>query len=568
MKLNLRTNRLEEGSALAYCLWTSMLVGLGAFSLLDLSNYRIRAAHRRVNYNEAFYHAENALNWAAKYIGENASPAGSFNWKASTLPIPYLNTLSDTATSTAIEDVGVVITAGTNGTAKVFTVKASAKVGDNVRTLVATVKKDPPSQVFDYEYFLNNWGWWWGSSITGSGDNRSNWDFDFRSNPTVNGHVIAAGQISSANVPIDPFNPSAVPLAGLAKSDPITYLKDASERLTMPNLKDLSDYASQAIAKGGTLVAGSTTISGVHTNASKPGLYLVGTAASPITINGPVVIPGDVIISGVIKGQGTLYVGGNLYVAGNVTYANGPDFSTPPETMASAARDSWVASAVAAKKDLIAFAVRESVFGGDVNSSAWKSACFDPADYGLKNVGGEASLGADGIRGTGDDGIPFRDTNGDGVPDSAWYDADGDGVIDSNYNYSNIQMTDGKAALVQGYPVDADGNRLSYSSVGSNNFNRLDGVYYCNHAIAMRAALNDFVGNGAVICRDEAIVFNGSLKFNYDSRINSRYADDPNRVIDLGLPVANKVALLSLQEAAPGTADYGVGLSTSSTSTP
>ena len=362
MKLNLRTNRLEEGSALAYCLWTSMLVGLGAYSLLNLSNYRIRAAHNRGDYNEAFYHAENALNWAAMYVSGNNNPAGTFSKSGGTLPLAYYSSLADSdASVTGFQDAWVVITPSTNAVSRVYTVKASAKVGDKVRTLVASVKKDPPSNVFDYEYFLNNWGWWWGAAITGSGDNRSNWDFDFRYSPTVNGHVVASGQIASSSVPIDPFNAASVPLAGLAKGDPLTYLKDSSERLTMPNLKDLAWYSSLAASKAGTLTAGTTVINAVHTNSVAPGLYLVGTAANPITINGPVVIPGDVVISGKLTGQGTLYVGGNLYIAGDLTYLNGPDFSSPPETMAPASRDSWVASAVSGKKDLVAFAVKQSL---------------------------------------------------------------------------------------------------------------------------------------------------------------------------------------------------------------
>ena len=557
MKLNLRTSRLEEGSALGHCMWMSMLIGMGAYSLMDLSNNRIRAAHNRWDYNESFYHAENALNWAAQHITDSANPLGSFRKTNGTLPLAYYSTLTDETVS-GLRDASVTISSTTNGTAQVYTVKASAKVGGKIRTLLATVKKNPPSNVFDYEYFLNNWGWWWGSSITGAGDNRSNWDFDFRYSPTVNGHVTASGQIASSGTPIDPFNAASVPLAGLAKSDPLTYLKDGSERLEMPNLKDFSSYTATAIAKHGILTAGTTIISAVHTNSAKPGLYLIGTTATPITINGPVVIPGDVVISGVITGIGTLYVGGNLYIAGDITYKNGPDFSTSPETMPTTSRDSWVANAVSGHKDLIAFAVRESVFGGAVNGNEWKSACYEPYDYGLKNVGSEASLGADGIKWTLDDGIPFRDTDGNGTADSAWYDADGDGVVDSNYDYNTIQMSTSRSALVQGYPADSSGIRTDYNSVASNNFNRLDGIYYTNHAMAIRASKSGFIGNGAVVCRDEAIIFNGSLKFNYDSRIHSRYSDDPNRFIDLGLPIANKIALLTYTELAPNDPNFGL----------
>lgn len=550
MKMNLKTaGTQEDGSALAHCLWMTLLVGMGAYSMVNLSTNRIRAAHNRTDFNEAFYHAENAIAWAAQRITDNVDPKGTFSRSAGSLTLPYFNTLEG-STATGFKDLEVVISAG--AVADVYNIQASALVGSKTRTLVATVKKQPPSKVFDYEYFLNNWGWWWGSSITGNGDNRSNWDFDFRFSPTVNGRVTATGEIASNGTPMDPFNPSSIPLNGLAKNDPLAYLKDGSERVLMPNLKSLTEYSSMAASKGGSLTAGSTVISGTHTNTSQPGIYLVGTDANPIQINGPVVIPGDVIIKGKITGQGTLYVGGNLYIAGDITYKNGPDFSTPPETMASSARDSWVENAASAKKDLVAFAVKESIFGGNVNSPEWKSACFDPATYGLKNVGAEATLGADGITGTPDDGIAYKDTNGDGTADSSWYDADGDGVVDNKYNYSDLTMGSSKIEKVQGYPKDSStGAAVSFDSVASNAFNRMDGIFYCNHALALRSTLSGFIGNGSVICRDEAMVFTSWLKFNYDPRVHSRYTQNPNSVVDLGLPQSNTVGLLSLQEITP-----------------
>jgi hypothetical protein len=549
MKLRIDQVGAQDGSALAHCLWMTILVGMGAYSLVGLSSQRIRASHGRTDYGEAFYHAENALNWAARHISDTATPAGTYSRHAATLSLPYYASV-DGSSGTGFRDAEVVITAATNAAANVFTVQATAVVRDKVRTLLATIKKEPPSKVFDYEYFLNNWGWWWGSTITGNGDNRSNWDFDFRFSPTVNGHVTASGEIAGNNVPINPFDQPSVPLNGLAKSDPLAYLKDGSERVKMPNLKDMSEYSALAALKGGVLTVGTTVINGTHTNAAQPGLYLVGTAANPIVINGPVVIPGDVVISGKITGKGTLYVGGNLYVAGDMTYANSADYSTPPENMADAARDSWVANS--ASKDLIAFAVRESVLGGNVNSSQWKSACYDPSVYGLKFVGAEAGLGADGIQGTGDDGIAYRDTDSNGVADSAWYDADGDGVVDANYNYNDLKVESSKISKIQGYPTDiSSGDPVSFDSVASNNFNRMDGVFYCNHALALRSTKSGFIGNGAFICRDEAMVFSGWLKFNYDSRLHSRYATDPNLFVDLGLPMANSVGLISLKEIAP-----------------
>jgi hypothetical protein len=259
------------------------------------------------------------------------------------------------------------------------------------------------------------------------------------------------------------------------------------------------------------------------------------------------------VISGPITGIGTLYVGGNLYVAGDITYVNGPNFSTPPATMAQAQTDQWVQNAINGQKDLVAFGVRGAIFGGDVNSSDFQTWCYASSDYGLSNVGNESNLGQDGIRGTPDDNVPYWHFVGANYVFDASYDADGDGVIGHNYNLNNdIAMNPARESKILRYPNDQNGNPVSYSSVATCNYNRMDGIYYCNHAMACRMAKNGTAQmNGAIICRDEAIVFNNSLTFSYDPRIHSRYSSDPNRFIDLGLPIANSVRMQQITEIAP-----------------
>ena len=554
MKSNqFRRSSGEHGSVLVGVVVFGFLLGIGCISLLSFSSARIKASHHRWNTAEAFYHAENVLNWGAQMIGDStASPEGTYSVSNGKLTLSYLGTL--TSSNTAFQNAWLTVSKHPSGLANAYLVTASAKVENRVRTVQAMVQKNPASEVFDYEYFLNNWGWWWGSSITGNGGNRANGDFDFRGNPTVNGVIIANGDIESNGTKIDRLGGS-VPINGLAGSDPVSYLHDGAPKLEMPNLKNMDYYQKLATAKAGSLSAGSNVvINAVHTNSTQPGLYLKGTAASPIRIDGPVVIPGDVIISGPITGIGTLYVGGNLYIAGDITYADGPDFSTSPETKVTTTRDAWVKDSIGSKKDLVCFAVRESIFGGQVNSAAWKSACYDPAFYGLKNVGAEANLGADGIPGTLDDGVNYWNTSGSGAPNSAWNDADGDGVIDVAYNYSSdVEMTTTRAQKIQGYPSvsDVDPSPKNFNDLSSNDFNTLNGIFYSNHAAAMRAAKNDFVMNGSLICRDEAVIFSSTAKFVYDSRIHSRYAGDPNRFIDLGLPMASRCKMSSFTELAP-----------------
>lgn len=541
----------ESGNALFHAVVFAVVLGIGCFSLLTVSSGRVRASHNRWDYNESYYHAENALSWGAQMIADATnSPVGTFSKSGGTVALPYMNNLS-AGKNTAFQNAWVTVIAHTNGLADEFIVTASAKVGNRVRTVQASVQKNPASQVFDYEYFLNNWGWWWGSTITGQGGNRANWDFDFRGNPTVNGSVIASGAIESAGTKIDPLSGTA-PINGLAGSNPVAYLHDGAPRLDMPNLKNMTYYQEKAIASAGKLYTGATVVvNAVHTNTLKPGLYLKGTAADPIKVVGPVVIPGDVVISGPITGTGTLYVGGNLYIAGDMTYVNGPDFSANPEIQSASTRDAWVQNSLTAGKDLVSFAVRENIFAGQVNSSAWKSACFDPSGYGLKNLGAEANLGADGIPGTPDDGVSYWNPDGGSTPTSAWFDADADGVIDVAYNYSSdVSMVSDRAAKIDGYPT-SEGNPVDFNSLSSNDFNTLNGIFYSNHAVAMRPAKSNFLLNGSIICRDEAIIFSSTCKIVYDSRIHSRYSNDPNRYIDLGLPVAQKIRINSLAEVSP-----------------
>ena len=533
---------------------TSGLMMITVVAILQLNMSRQRAVYQRADWMQAYYHAENVLDWAAQQIadadggGTSAAFLGQYSVGNTKITLPYLTELAATPSS-LFKEAWLTIQNDPSGLPDLYQVTSSAKVGDRTRTIRAQIRKNPASLVFDYEYFLNNWGWWWGATITGQGDNRANWDFDFRGGPTVNGNVIANGSITENNSPIDPLH-GPFPFHGWVQDHPLDYVHSGTPRIPMPNLKDFDYYKTKATNDQGQLLMGTNVlVNAVHVNAAKPGLYLDGTT-NPITFKGPVVVDGDVVIKGQVTGTGTLYVGGNLYIAGNLTYTNGPDFSTPPATMPTGDRDNWVRNNT--NKTLVAFAVREAILGGNPNSSDWKQNCFDPSSYGLKNVGDERNLGQDGIAHTPDDGVPYLDTNNDGIPDSAWYDADGDGVVDLNYNYElQIFMTGNRAQLIYNYPVDGTNNLKSFDDCASNDMNRIDGVYYCNHAVAMRCARNDLVWNGSVISRDEAIVFNNTAVFKYDPRIHSRYSNDPNRFIDLGLPVANRVAIQHMEEVAP-----------------
>jgi len=553
-----------KGSILVTVVILTAVISFACIGVARLGQYHHRKQYGRTNWVEAYYTAENAMLEGIQMISDElhdpSNTIGTYILSDSeqTLQMPY-------SPGSEVNYCTMTIEPDPMGMQDNFQVTASAVIGgkwDNqqekwagskIRTIRSLVRWRPPSLVFDYEYFLNNWGWWWGSSIRGYGDQRSNWDFDFRYNPYVFGHIFANGEVESNQSPVDPFAGSP-PFRGTAGGDPLTYCHVGSPRINMPNLKDLTYYETNAtgsIEKGGELL-----VDGIHgDNETKPGIYLKGTDADPLEINGTVVIRGDCILRGTITGQGTVYVGGNLYIAGNVEYDNGPSFNPPPESMSGDDRDTWVDNSM--DKDLISFAVREAILGGKVNSSDWKSCSYETYPYGLKHVGDESQLGPDGIANTPDDGVKYMDTNGDGVPDSAWYDADEDGVVDDNYDYNtDLKMTDARRSQIQGYPKDDDNNLLDYNQVASDQLTLFEGIYYTNHAWASRSRLGPDYLQGTIICRDEAWIFSNSLYIRYDSRIHSRYqrkyfGGDPNRIIDLGLPISEDVRILDRYEMKP-----------------
>jgi hypothetical protein len=556
MNITFLKRRQQQGSVLFTVVIIGAIMCISIGATLTLSSNSVKNSHGRVDWNKAYYTSESAMVWAAQYIIDgHAPPAGltqSYSLSGGNLPVAEL-VAGGTNGDVDLKGAWVSITQPTNMASDNYVITASSRVNNKVRTLQATITAFPVSTVFDYEYFLNNWGWWWGTPIYGQGGQRSNWYFDFQGGPTVNGLLYANPSVEENEVPYIVGTPA--PFVGLAAADPITYVHDGAPRVTMPNLMNFSNYIATALANTSTngIWLGSTQIvAGVVNNGSTngvSGIYLVGTTAQPIQIKGTVVVPGDVVIQGVVTGQGTLYVGGDLYIAGNLQYKNGPNYSTPPETMPATNRDAWVASNQS--KDLIAYAVNGSVFGGDVTSSDWISYEYNYPGSGLQFVGDESHLGADGILGTADDNIPFLHADG---TMSTWYDADGNGVVNANYNYNtDINMTAARASAIQGYPTDGGGNPVGYNQVATDNIGLFDGIFYTDHAMAIRSAAGSTTFNGAVISRNEQIVFNSVCNFIYDSRVNSRYHNNPNDIINLGLPYGKTLAVNSMVELAPNS---------------
>jgi hypothetical protein len=559
--------RPQQGSTLFTVVIVGALVCVSASSMLVMSSNSINSAYGRVDWDKAFFNSENAVVWAAQKAFDTSLGAASSNYYSTDLgTLPLGSIISSTNGDVTFKGAWVEIVQPNTSPANVFVITASARVNDKIRTIQSQITVRPASLVFDYEYFLNNWGWWWGNTITGNGAQRANWDFDFRDGPTVNGSIYAADQVDDNEVPIQNY-PTA-PFGGMAGANVTNLVHQGAPRVTMPNLLNFSNYVAEAMANtssNGIWLGTNQIVAGALPDLKTPnpggndgnltpqtGLYVAGTPSLPVTIKGTVVIPGDLVIQGTVTGQGTLYVGGNLYIANNITYAHGPDFSTPPETEASTVRDAWVSQNMT--NDLVAYAVRGSILAGDVTNPDWVNYCYNYPGSGLASVGDESHLGMDGIAGTPDDNIPFLHADGSM---STWYDADGDGIIEANYNYNtDINMTDARASQIVGYPTVLGGIPVPYSQVATDNMGTLQGIFYTDHAAAMRLAQSTTTFDGVIVSRNEQIIFQDNLNLVYDSRVNSRYDNNPNQFINLGLPWGKPLQVNSFAELPPN----GTGL--------
>lgn len=392
------------------------------------------------------------------------------------------------------------------------------------RKIKAVVEKDPVSQVFDYCYFINNWGWYWGHDITACGDIRSNGRFDFVDGPRVEGDIYAGEEIDDHGTPIRGIGGDA------------DHQHEFAEKLPMPNLQSLDYYEQKAFVSSGTVVINGTTVINkvFGDDAGESGnIVLVGTSANPIQIDGIVVVRGDLVIKGKITGQGTIYAGRNIYVADSLDYKNAPGSPRPAQSQT---KDQWVAAQH--DKDMVAYAAKGSIILGDYTKDPHYG--YSGTDLWYSNQYlfsmGDEDVGLDGIPDTGDAG------EGDGFWDPAYEDLDGDGVYDNNYKWSDVE-TQVPIANFANVPAGT----TNFSSLASNSPSKIEGIYYTNHAWAGRTG-NAVQFNGSVISKDEAIIYRNGLTFNYDERANSRYNSDPNRFIDLGLPRIRGVYLVSWQQ--------------------
>lgn len=400
-----------------------------------------------------------------------------------------------------------------------------------------------PSKVFNYAYFINNFGWLWGSGIRVNGDVCSNGNFSCK-DATVNGDIYASrnealgalGTVDGASRQdaIDwyrantgtrsrPTSPTCDDdgddLNGNGLVDEFEYgvgYDGTSDRLEqqkaieMPYLGQLEIYEELATRQRGTMrQGGSLVIDGVH----EGNLMLEGTAADPIVVNGPVVVSGDIAIKGYITGQGTIYAGRNLHVAGNVQYVDPPAWPKPSS-------DPHGDAAKNETKDLVGLVARGNVVIGDYTSSTWTSST---SAY---------------LRPSFTQAYPVAATDADNGYVTQYVDGE-------PYFHGNYTSTDGGKK-------DDGSDRRYYESTwsdadfhafaGGDYVEHIDGVMYTNHAVTGR--VGSLAINGTMVSRDEAIIYSGSITMTYDVRLHSNGYE----TLDIWLPRAPLRSLLFWSE--------------------
>ncbi len=418
-----------------------------------------------------------------------------------------------------------------NGDGRDIVLRATGTSGNISRTIEAVVRFGlKASKVFDYAYFINNFGWFWGSAITANGDVRSNGDFSFRFNPKLNGNAYAAintelgssGNVSgtnrhdswqnylnSASDMARPGNPTAAPEDsngnglldegedvngnGLLDTFDFEYGYDgqsvqygSQEPVPMPYLGDLDYYKTVVTNAGGQIKQGGSV---VVDSVLDGDVVLTGTPSNPIEITGPVVVTGDVLIKGTVTGQGTIYAGRNIHILGNIVYKDPPAWPKPDinpgQTMA--ANET---------KDFLGLAAKGNIVVGDYTEYNWGNSV---KKYIRPPFTGEYSV---------------HDT--DAVNGYVKYYKNGQPYFDGNYtSYDGGKKSDGTNRRF--YESSLDDYTFASLADSHSHISRIDAFMYTNHAFTGKCG--SLTINGGIVSRDEAVIFSGSITMNYDPRI-------------------------------------------------
>lgn len=422
---------------------------------------------------------------------------------------------------------------------------SSAECANTTRTVNEVITLGfEMTRIFDYAYFINNFGWFWGNTITVNGDVRANGSVNLRYSPTLNGDVYAAvnpnipgsGDVEgswnsqsrsgySANAPLGsrPMSPAN---SGSTNQIPwpMGYNENVDEHpfnntLEMPYLGDLSAYEKFAEYYDGQVQrkkeangnARETLIDNIYAGNGPDGvddtpddgtLVLIGTENQPIEIDGPVVVRGDLVIKGYITGQGCIYAGRNIHVIDSVIYSDPPTWSKPDD-------NPFQTATLNADKDLVGFACKGNVIIGDYTTRTW---CNNILRYIRPNF--TAGYATDAS----DFGLGY---DSDGNPDNGYW-------FDGNYTaYDGGFKTGSRGGKEWRRYYESSLSDGYIHSIAAQSVETMHGIYYNNHLVSGFGGSTRWNGNGfsylgCMVARDEGIFFRNGLEMNWDIRLGSR----------------------------------------------
>lgn len=527
---------------------------LNAQTALDREKAETQTAFR--SYFRSRPSTRNLLNWFDTFNAQSIGLAGFDN------PLAQNAVIGGCEVSVAVVSVDRSSVIAIRQTAQV-TLRATAAAASPsgvpvTRAIEETVEYAMDrSEVFNYAYFVNNRGWFQGGGVTANGDIRANGNLELDGQSWVNGNAYAAandelgwdGEIvgdarhrtlseywSIGDLRWRPTSPTCQDgVAWPMGYDGTLSLNEHHESLDMPFLGDLDIYREIAVNENGTIKQqgkvlvnayfNGTGPSGLENGSDKGCLFLDGTS-KPIQIDGPVVVDGDVIIKGTVTGQGSIYSGRNIHIIGDIVYQNPPSWPKPDSKPDQTVKQNE-------KKDMLGLAAKGNIVIGDYTDSDWISdvtryitpnwvkpyAC-DPTD---SAIGYASTFPGDYTVNDGGTQIKYVRNKKTGAYEPT-------STSSRNYYQSTV------------------GERIISQNAQKGNIVNIDAVLYNNHATMGKIGACKF--NGALVCRDEALIYNSSVQFNWDIRLGSFSRDGVN--IFLFLPVTPAIPrVIAWQEVLP-----------------
>ena len=536
-------NYVLFGTRMTSVYTTTTQARLAAQTALDQTKADIRQKYRE--YYRAFPATWNVLSWFDTYTAQVIGTSGY------SYTLMRNSTVNGFTVSVTIQGIERALSGEAFQFADV-TLQATATGRTSSGIVVAkTIEEEVQyalrrSSVFDHAYFVNNFGWFMGGGVTANGDIRANGDMSLDGNSFVNGFAFAAPNTevgapgivistarfmtqseywTKAGTQARPTNPTSSETGAWAMGyEGKSELRSYQETLEMPFLGDLEGYRTAASNLGGTIKQNGKTLvngsysgvgpSGLAAGVDKGCLVLDGTS-KPIEISGPVVVDGDVIIKGTVKGKGAIYAGRNIHIVGDVKYSDAPAWPKPDTKP-----DQTVKSNE--NKDMLGLVAKGNIVLGNYTESSWvdstKAYITPPFVKAYACDATDASIGY---------GTTFP---GD-------YTAlDSGKKVKYVYN-DKTRKYEPNGTTSRKYYESAVGDQKVKDAVQSSAITRVDAVLYNNHAVMGTVGKCEF--NGALVSRDEGIIYNSSVGFNWDIRLGSRSPDGLDFFIYLPMSVAD-----------------------------